>query len=32
MKFTWWSTFGEICPWMGQGWARFPSNYFKNEL
>ena len=27
MKFTWWPTFGEMCPWMNRGWANFPSNY-----
>ena len=21
-------TFGEMCPWMDRGWARFPNNYF----
>ena len=30
MEFTWWSTFGDLCPWMDRGWARFPSNYFVN--
>ena len=30
MKFTWWPIFGEMCPWMDRGWARFASNYFVN--
>ena len=32
MKFAGWPTFGEMCPWMDWGWARFPSNYFVDEL
>ena len=32
IQFTWWPTFGEMCPWMNRGWANFPSNYFVNEL
>ena len=32
MKFTWWPIFGEMCPWMDRGWAKFPSKYFVNEL
>ena len=32
MKFTWRPIFGEMCPWIDRGWAKFPSNYFVNEL
>ena len=32
MKFTSWPTFGEMCPWMNRGLAKFPSNYFVNEV
>ena len=32
IRFTWWPIFGEMCPWINQGWAKFPSNYFVNEL
>ena len=30
--FTWWPIFGEMCPWMDWGWAKFPSNHFVDEL
>ena len=32
MKFTGWPTFGEMCPLMDWGRARFPNNYFADEL
>ena len=28
MKFTWWPTFGEMCPWIKSGVGEFPQYLF----